>query len=55
MKKLTLSISLVAAMLSTKAQDTICTYFKGDEVFEFNYQTNKITENICKRVDFIQL
>ena len=44
MKKLTLSIGLVAAMLSTKAQDTICTYFKGNEVFEFNYQTNEITK-----------
>jgi len=27
MKKITLSIGLMAAILSTKAQDTTCTYF----------------------------
>ena len=42
MKKLTLSIGLVAAILSAKAQDTTCTYFKGKRVVEFNYQTSKI-------------
>ena len=42
MKKLTLSIGLVAAILSTKAQDTTCTYFKGKRVVEFNYQTSEI-------------
>ena len=42
MKKLTLSIGLVAAILSTKAQDTTCTAFRGKDVFEFNYQTSKI-------------
>ena len=42
MKKLTLSIGLVAAILSTKAQDTTCTYFQGKRVLEFDYQTNEI-------------
>ena len=42
MKKLTLSIGLVAAILSAKAQDTTCTYFKGKRVLEFNYQTSKV-------------
>tara|TARA_R110002020_G_scaffold453244_1_gene667971 strand:+ start:302 stop:652 length:351 start_codon:yes stop_codon:yes gene_type:complete len=42
MKKLTLSIGLVAAILSTKAQDTTCTAFKGKEVFKFDYQISKI-------------
>jgi len=42
MKKLTLSIGLVAAILSAKAQDTTCTYFKGKRVIEFNYQTSEI-------------
>ena len=42
MKKLTLTIGLVAAILSAKAQDTTCTYFKGKRVIEFNYQTSKI-------------
>ena len=42
MKKLTLSIGLVAAILSAKAQDTTCTYFTGKRVIEFDYQTNEI-------------
>ena len=42
MKKLTLTIGLVAAILSVKAQDTTCTYFKGKKVVEFDYQTSKI-------------
>ena len=42
MKKLTLSISLVAAILSAKAQDTTCTYFTGEKVYEFDYQMDTI-------------
>ena len=42
MKKITLSIGLVAAILSANAQDTTCTYFKGKEVFEFDYQMDTI-------------
>ncbi len=42
MKKLTLSIGLVAAILSAKAQDTTCTYFKGKEVYEFDYYMDTI-------------
>ena len=42
MKKLTLSIGLVAAILSTKAQDTTCTYFTGKRVIEFDYQMDTI-------------
>ena len=42
MKKLTLSIGLVAAILSAKAQDTSCTYFTGKEVYEFDYQMDTI-------------
>ena len=42
MKKLTLSIGLVAAILSAKAQDTTCTYFKGEKVYEFDYQMDTI-------------
>ena len=42
MKKLTLSISLVAAILSSKAQDTTCTMFQGKRVVEFNYQTSEV-------------
>jgi hypothetical protein len=42
MKKLTLSIGLVAAILSANAQDTTCTYFKDKRVIEFDYQTSEI-------------
>jgi len=42
MKKLTLSIGLVAAILSTKAQDTSCTYFTGKKVYEFDYKMDTI-------------
>ena len=42
MKKLTLSIGLVAAMLSTKAQDTTCTYFEDKTVYEFDYYVDTI-------------
>ena len=42
MKKLTISIGLLAAILSAKAQDTTCTYFKGKRVIEFDYQTSEI-------------
>ena len=42
MKKITLSIALVAGIMSAKAQDTTCTYFQGKRVLEFNYQTSEV-------------
>ena len=42
MKKITLSIALVAATLSAKAQDTTCTYFNGKTVYEFDYYMDTI-------------
>ena len=42
MKKITLSIGLVAAILSAKAQDTTCTYFTGKRVIEFDYKMDTI-------------
>ena len=42
MKKITLSIGLVAAMLSSSAQDTTCTYFTGKRVLEFDYYNDTI-------------
>ena len=44
MKKLTLSVALLASVLAAKAQDTICTMVKVDEVVEFNYQTSDIID-----------
>ena len=42
MKKLTLSVGLLIGVMSTKAQDTTCTYFTGKRVLEFDYYTSQI-------------
>jgi|TARA_R110002167_G_scaffold365355_1_gene589749 hypothetical protein len=42
MKKLTISIALVAGILSAKAQDTTCTYLSNEKVLEFNYYTSEV-------------
>ena len=42
MKKITLSVGLLAAILSVKAQDTTCTYFTGKRVLEFDYKMDTI-------------
>lgn len=42
MKKITLTIGLVASMLSANAQDTLCTYFNGKNVYHFDYQADTI-------------
>ena len=44
MKKITLSVALLATMLTAKAQDTTCTMVKTNEVIEFNYQTSEIID-----------
>ena len=46
MKKITLSVGLVAAILSAKAQDTTCTYFTGKKVYEFDYQMDTILYSV---------
>ena len=55
MKKLTLSIGLVAAILSAKAQDTTCTYFKGERVIEFNYQTSEVIYEVKQYTKFFDI
>ena len=42
MKKITLSIGLLAGILTSSAQDTTCTYFTGKKVIEFDYYSNEI-------------
>ena len=42
MKKITLSIGLIAGILTSSAQDTTCTYFTGKNVIEFDYYTSEI-------------
>ena len=55
MKKLTLSIGLVAAILSVKAQDTTCTYFKGKRVLEFDYKTSEIIYEIEQKTKYYDI
>ena len=55
MKKLTLSIGLVAAILSAKAQDTTCTYFKDKRVIEFDYQTSEIIYEVKQKKRFYDI
>mgnify|MGYP003122631293 CR=1 FL=1 len=55
MKKLTLSIGLVAAILSANAQDTTCTYFTGKRVIEFDYQTNEILYEVKQEKRFYNI
>ena len=42
MKKITLSIALLAGILTSNAQDTTCTMVTKDKVFKFNYYTDEI-------------
>ena len=55
MKKLTLSIGLVAAILSAKAQDTTCTYFKGKRVLEFDYKTGEIIYEVKQKTKYYDI
>jgi hypothetical protein len=42
MKKITLSVALLALVLTAKAQDTTCTMIKPNKVIEFDYKTSEI-------------
>ena len=42
MKKITISVALLASVLTLKAQDTTCTYFTGKRVIEFDYQMDTV-------------
>ena len=55
MKKITLSIGLVAAILSAKAQDTTCTYFQGKRVLEFDYQTSEILYEVKQKTRYYDI
>jgi hypothetical protein len=55
MKKLTISIGLVAAILSAKAQDTICTYFTGKKVVEFDYKMDTIISIAEQKTKFYNI
>ena len=42
MKKLMLCSILSILFINSYSQDTLCSYFVGKVVYEFNYQTNEI-------------
>ena len=46
MKKITLSVAVLANVLAAKAQDTLCTYFSGDNVYEFDYQADTVLYSV---------
>ena len=55
MKKLTISIALVAGIMLAKAQDTTCTYFVGKRVVEFNYYTSKILYDTVQNSKYYEI
>ena len=56
MKKITLSIALLTSVLTAKAQDTICTMVKMDEVIEFEFKTSEvISREDYKGIVFIEV
>jgi GH15 family glucan-1,4-alpha-glucosidase len=56
MKKITLSVALLASVLAMKAQDTICTMVRPHEVVEFNFQTSKVVSRYDnKKVTIIEV
>tara|TARA_R110002020_G_C15657678_1_gene716414 strand:+ start:27 stop:383 length:357 start_codon:yes stop_codon:yes gene_type:complete len=55
MKKLTLSIGLLAGILSSNAQDTSCTYFTGKNVYEFNYYTDAVLYRTVQKEKYYEI
>ena len=55
MKKLTLSVGLLAGILTSNAQDTTCTYFTGKRVIEFNYYTSEILSEVEQNSKYYEI
>jgi len=55
MKKITLSIGLLAGILTSNAQDTICTYFKGKNVYEFDYYMDTILSKSEQKTKYYEI
>tara|TARA_R110002020_G_scaffold300387_1_gene516017 strand:- start:69 stop:425 length:357 start_codon:yes stop_codon:yes gene_type:complete len=55
MKKLTLSIGLLAAVLSSSAQDTTCTYFQGKRVLEFDYKMDTVLYEVEQKSKYYDI
>tara|TARA_R110002012_G_scaffold236552_2_gene410302 strand:+ start:1445 stop:1801 length:357 start_codon:yes stop_codon:yes gene_type:complete len=55
MKKITLSVALLASVLTLKAQDTSCTYFSDKDVYHFDYQQDTITSIDEQTTEFYEI
>ena len=54
MKKLMLCSILSILFINSYSQDTICTYFQGERVIEFNYQTSEIiSETVMEEKSYV--
>ena len=54
MKKLMLCSILSILFINSYSQDTICTYFTGERVIEFDYQTSEIiSETVMEGKSYI--
>tara|TARA_R110000796_G_scaffold246400_1_gene371173 strand:- start:87 stop:443 length:357 start_codon:yes stop_codon:yes gene_type:complete len=55
MKKITISVALLASVLTLKAQDTTCTYFTGKKVYEFDYKMDTILNRTEQTTKFFEI
>jgi signal transduction histidine kinase len=55
MKKITISVALLASVLTLKAQDTTCTYFTGKKVIEFDYKMDTILNRTEQTTKFFEI
>ena len=55
MKKLMLCSILSILFFTTYSQDTSCTYFVGERVFEFNYYTDTILYEVKQEEKFYDI
>ena len=55
MKKITISVALLASVLTLKAQDTTCTYFTGKQVIEFDYKMDTILNRTEQTTKFFEI
>jgi len=55
MKKITISVALLASVLTLKAQDTTCTYFTGKQVIEFDYKMDTILNRTEQTTRFFEI
>ena len=55
MKKLMLFTILSILFINSYSQDTICTYFTGEKVIEFDYQTSEILYEVEQEEKFYEI